>query len=399
MLVMARFLRERNIPCTFAFFEGGIRLRELEAVGTVFVGSPEEIVKLVRHTDSFDVVQVWADEALSDMAICLGLTDRLFVTATTGIGWGWTSRTAAGYSAISSPLARVCQRYTDLPVTVIPGGVDLSKFVARETAVGPPPIVAWVGRVSDDLQKDFSRFVRIARILVGRGFRMWVADASRSSRDAVGERLGPLPIEKWLSLTADQMSDFYSGVADSGGCLLLTSRTEAWGLVATEAAACGLTCVAPKVLGLRDSVIPEVTGCHFPSTASDSEVAQLVEEWVSKGQQLTRRRRDCADAARRFSADYMVDRYLAFWQGTTTFAGFPTADDIGDPATPMLAARLSASRWRRAHYLAEAAESLALQRHHGLARRALFRVFQLRPTYLLRPSRLLRVLRSLMSAD
>ena len=56
----------------------------------------------------------------------------------------------------------------------------------------------------------------------------------------------------------------------------MTSRSEGFGNVAPEAAACGARVAAPDVMGLREAIVDGVTGMLYPAAASDDEVADRV---------------------------------------------------------------------------------------------------------------------------
>lgn len=90
--------------------------------------------------------------------------------------------------------------------------------------------------------------------------------------------------------------------------LLLTSRTESFGLVALEAAACGVPVVAPVVGGLPEVVGSGSTGLLFPPE-DEAAAAEAVRRLLVDD----RRRREMGDAAvrsaRRFSSDGIVPRY------------------------------------------------------------------------------------------
>ena len=80
--------------------------------------------------------------------------------------------------------------------------------------------------------------------------------------------------------------------------MIMTSVSEGFGWVAAEAAACGAAVIAPDVLGLRQTVIPGVTGALFPASASDQEVADLVERWLDAARSDPGAMHRRADAAR-----------------------------------------------------------------------------------------------------
>lgn len=63
--------------------------------------------------------------------------------------------------------------------------------------------------------------------------------------------------------------------------LLLPSVKEGWGLVVTEAAACGTPSIVTDVTGLQDSVVHNVTGVHISPRPSAEELAQSMKRIIS----------------------------------------------------------------------------------------------------------------------
>jgi len=59
-------------------------------------------------------------------------------------------------------------------------------------------------------------------------------------------------------------------------CLLLPSVKEGWGMVVTEAAACGTPSIVSDVTGLRDSVIRNKTGLVLSKNPSEKEIADSI---------------------------------------------------------------------------------------------------------------------------
>jgi hypothetical protein len=107
---------------------------------------------------------------------------------------------------------------------------------------------------------------------------------------------------------------FYQAVAASGGVVLMTSRYEAFGLVAIEAAAAGAATIGTDVLGLREAILPEY-GTTFSATATDAEITTLVEDWIAANPPSLASCARRADAvAARFSLSQMTDAYLSVYE-------------------------------------------------------------------------------------
>lgn len=123
-------------------------------------------------------------------------------------------------------------------------------------------------------------------------------------------RAADLPVEFLAPVPHAQLADYYR----AADCLILPSRTESFGLVAAEAAACGLPVVAARVGGLEYIVI-------------DGETGHLVEGWdpVSYAGPIVRVLEDPAlaaslreravEASERFSWAATADRFLELYQG------------------------------------------------------------------------------------
>ena len=173
-----------------------------------------------------------------------------------------------------------------------------------------PPIVAFAGRTTS-AEKDFPRFTRVARRLVARGARVWIADPhARTWETFADQTVERFAVERWAPVPHAEMADFYRAVAASGGVVLMTSRSEGFGNVAPEAAACGARVAAPDVMGLREAIVDGVTGRLFAADASDDTVADLLHAWMQAPHDPA-----AVSAVTRatFSASVLAERYLAIY--------------------------------------------------------------------------------------
>ena len=64
--------------------------------------------------------------------------------------------------------------------------------------------------------------------------------------------------------------------------LLLPSVKEGWGMVVTEAAACGTPAIVSDVTGLRDSVVANKTGIILSSNPTKESLAEAIEKMMDK---------------------------------------------------------------------------------------------------------------------
>lgn len=215
----------------------------------------------------------------------------------------------------------------DVPVAVIPRGVDLERFVPdvpreemrRRTATPPErPVMLYVGSLTPEKRAD--RLVRVA----ARAVRTWrpedgepaaelwvVGDGPlRSEVNAAAREAPPALRVQVLGSRSDVAS--WMGAAD---LLLLTSDTEGSPGVLLEAGAAGLPAAALAVGGVAELVVDGETGILAPPGDEESlatGVAALLGD--------PERRRSLGEAARRrvqerYSiegvAERMLDHYRA----------------------------------------------------------------------------------------
>jgi hypothetical protein len=165
----------------------------------------------------------------------------------------------------------------------------------------------------------------------------------------------------------------------------MTSRSEGFGNVAPEAAACGARVAAPDVMGLREAVIDGETGMLYRAAASDDEVADRITRWLESPHDIAR----CAETARRvFSADAMVERYAAIYEraeqrlhGEVNEGARTHASDA--PGMALLVEHLGRQRRWRATVSRQAAAELARAGRRREALRVLADGFRAVPTQLL----------------
>jgi glycosyltransferase involved in cell wall biosynthesis len=309
---------------------------------------------------------------------------KVLVSARGALADIWNRDNCFAYSAISQGMAIVNQPYTDVQIEVVRNAIDVDRFTPGSDMAGGAPIVAFVGRTSDAI-KDFPRFTRIAARLAKRGARIWIADPHNAGWEHFeGRDVEKLETERWGQVPHSQIADFYRAVAASGGVVLMTSRSEGFGNVAPEAAACGAWVVAPDVMGLNEAVIDGVTGNLFPAAASDDDAAEMIAHWMA----LPHSTKDCSDAARReFSPSVMMDGYERIYaRREQLLAGVGNRESgIGsrDSGLDHLREHLAKQRGWRAAAAREAAVGLAADGRTSLAMGALKIAFRAEPTQFL----------------
>jgi glycosyltransferase involved in cell wall biosynthesis len=190
-----------------------------------------------------------------------------------------------------------------------------------------------------------------------------------------GRPVERIETERWEPVSHAQIADFYRAVAASGGVVLMTSRTEGFGNVAPEAAACGAWVVAPDVMGLNEAVIDGVTGNLFPADASDDAAAEMIAGWMAQRHDA----QSTSDTARReFGPSVMMDGYQRIYdrreQLLTTAT--PKSDDA---SLNHLREHLAKQRGWRAAAARDAAVGLAADGRANLALGALGIAFRAEP--------------------
>jgi len=147
----------------------------------------------------------------------------------------------------------------DGPITIIPVGLEpVSVKAGEKSAV---PTFLYVGRLSPskrvaDIIRAFARF----NTLVAPAELWLVGDGSPKFVDSLRQLGRQLKVEarvKFLGRVSDPEKHALMARAHA---LLMTSAREGWGLVVTEANACGTPAIVYDVPGLRDAVINEETG-------------------------------------------------------------------------------------------------------------------------------------------
>lgn len=218
------------------------------------------------------------------------------------------------------------QRYYDVPaerIETLTPGVDLALFSpgrrdAAQAALGladgapsagAPPVVLFVGRIQPLKGANLAvRALALLRSSAGRAARLLivggpsgpagertVAGLHRLVADlGLGDRVRFVPPQPH-----HQLSSYYR----AADVCVVPSRSESFGLVALEAAACGTAVVASDVGGLRDNVIDGVTGLLVDDRRPETFAAHV--DRLLDDPQLARRLGDggCVHAADHTWAD------------------------------------------------------------------------------------------------
>ena len=402
MLSLEQELRSRGAHCAFFFCEGSSRLAEFQRVAPTTVAPIDVLLDLVE-TERYDVLHIASGDPEAEILALVPMAPRIVATNHGAPSSVWNASNCHALTAVSRGMAAIDQVLTDLEVEPIYNGIDSDHFAPDPECPdrsGPGPIVAWVGRTTSIDQKDFPRFLRVGAILAERGVRLWVADAHGADRSFFEQRGYAVPhIERWHRVEYGEMPQFYRDVAGSGGLVLMTSPMEGFGLVAAEAAACGLTTVAPDVIGLQEVIVADITGTLYPLHATDDEVADIVTGWIAQWNP-DRSRNAAVSARERFSLRQMTDRYLeAYSRKQPRRAG---KEVLLDPASVGAAIRIHEQVRRRmlgmrVYALSNAALRLSTTGRRWLALRILAHLARIAPRWILKRAPQARVLRTLFN--
>jgi glycosyltransferase involved in cell wall biosynthesis len=306
MQLLGNQLTRRGIACEYWFCRPSNRLPEFMATGRATLAPLSKLAARLERGE-FDVIHMTASDEYAPFVARMAGRARVVVTARGALAEGWNHRTCFAYTAISSGMAEINEPYTDLEIEVVRNAIDVSRYSPPVSRDNAGPIVAFVGRTTHDI-KDFPRFTRIAAQLVETGARVWIADPHGATWEKfANSNVREMPVERWSPVPNPDIPDFYRAIAASGGVVLMTSKSEGFGNVAPEAAACGARVAAPDVMGLREAVIDNVTGRLFDAKASDESVAGMLREYLAAPHDM----QQVSEAAKHaFSASVLTDEYL-----------------------------------------------------------------------------------------
>jgi hypothetical protein len=391
MLLLGREMARRGIDYEYWFCKPSTRLPEFQETGRATLGP---LSKLAARLDrgAFDIVQMTASDPAAELVAMMARGAKVVVSARGALADIWDRGNCFAYTAISRNMADVNQPYTDVEIEIVRNAIDLERFSPDPLPPGGSggrPIVAFVGRTTA-VEKDFPRFTRIASRLVGSGARIWIADPHEASWEKLnGEPVERVPVERWGRVPFADIPAFYRAVAASGGIVLMTSRTEGFGNVAPEAAACGARVLAPAVMGLSEAIIPGVTGTLFPPNATDDEVAALAASLMARSHDL----RECAEAARaEFSPSVMMDGYVRIYERREQLLRSRSPVPPDEPGMEVLRKHLAMQRRWRGLSARQAAADFARAGQRDNAVSALRMAFRTEPSQFAKPAALRQLL-------
>ena len=238
-------------------------------------------------------------------------------------------------------------------VTVAPG-VDRAFFspgdqrqARRAVGIDPDgPLVLFVGRIQPlkGLHVAIRAFAQLSRLGV-QGARLAIVggpsgpDGEREHRRlvALAARLG---ISASTQFVAPQRHELLSSWYRAASCCIVPSRSESFGLVALEAAACGTPVVASAVGGLTTLVEDAVTG-YLVELDDEAAFARRLAELCADPLAAAAMGAAAAEGSRRYTwpvaASQLLEtyQYLASRSPVTCASGHrPARPLLGEPAGP-----------------------------------------------------------------
>jgi glycosyltransferase involved in cell wall biosynthesis len=159
-------------------------------------------------------------------------------------------------------------------ITILPIGIDETS--PPQSAKASQPSFLYVGRLApskriEHILEAFSQFQRLTGTgvlhLAGSGPPRYEAELAKKAR-----RLG---IADSVVFCGHVSSETKRRMMAEAHALLMTSVREGWGLVVSEASACGTPAIVYDVPGLRDSVRHESTGLVVPPRPANLSAAML----------------------------------------------------------------------------------------------------------------------------
>lgn len=236
-----------------------------------FPGSAAEAVERIRRSESDVVVVIDTRELLEG----LGAPDRAAalvaeVHTTTELGLRYLESRAftADLFLVPSEYSRrlLADRFGIAGAEVIPNIVDPELFYPLSSAELPElierPVVAWVGKL--DGHKNWELFLEAAASITERRpeVEYWLIGGETAPEETglamlhAADGLGVLHRLRWFPRVGYRaMRRVHGYVAASGGCALVTSRDESFGMSVAEALLSGCPVVASRVGALPELAV------------------------------------------------------------------------------------------------------------------------------------------------
>jgi glycosyltransferase involved in cell wall biosynthesis len=149
------------------------------------------------------------------------------------------------------------------PITVIPEGVE--KIGSIKIAQPAEPAFLYVGRLAPSKRIEHMIEALASFRQITRNGSLWlVGSGPERYRDLLSKLARRLEVEENVVFCGRVTTDEKHQLMAQATSILMTSVREGWGLVVSEANACGTPAIVYDVPGLRDSVRHGVTGLLVP---------------------------------------------------------------------------------------------------------------------------------------
>jgi glycosyltransferase involved in cell wall biosynthesis len=284
------------------------------------------------------------------------------------------------------------QPVTDLPATVVLNAVDGAEFPAYEGPIEGPPIMLWVGRVTEP-RKGVGRIAEAAPLLHASGVRIWLAcpeEPSSIKDPTIPQSLEPY-VSRWQAFPFSRMPALYRQVAASGGLLMSTAHFEGLPLALLEAQSSGCPVIAFDAKGVNEAISIDAGALLLPSTASGKDLARKALAALTDQQGMKERGQACTAFTRaRFSPEIERDAFLRIYN-EAPFKPIGRMPHRPGWSWRDVLSRSSAykeHRWANANAKMNAGLELRSRGHTEAARRATLCAIGSGPTLALKPARL-----------
>ena len=328
----------------FFFNDLGFAARFAEAC-PVTIGGAAALKNLLKR-EKFDAAH--GDASMIDLPVLLKAArfqGRIVLTRhAVDSPVGWLRGDVDAYVAESPTSAALMQPYTDMTVDIVPNGIDVDLFKPIDCEKSSKPIIAWCGRSRASF-KNVPLYLKTTANMDGGQYEFWVADGDDAKPVDGDVSLGPTGhVSKWRRYAREEFPLFYSQVAESGGCLLLTSLYEGLPLTVLEALACGCPVVAMDSRGVNDIMTGDLARWLYSTDASAGRVRDFVAD--SLPVLSTPRMR----AALR---KHIVDNYSVDVMANGNLAAYTGAKSVDHKISPRERKELASRLWEHASQTVE----------------------------------------------
>ena len=148
-------------------------------------------------------------------------------------------------------------------ITIVPVGLEpITDFAPTEPGIAD---FLFVGRLAPSKRiEEMIKALEVVRKTIGRGTLRLVGPGSERYRKSLTHLAMRLGIAEHVVFEGRVTAAEKHRLMAEATALLMTSVREGWGLVVTEANACGTPAVVYDVPGLRDSVVDQASGLVVP---------------------------------------------------------------------------------------------------------------------------------------